>query len=424
MNEVKKTGLSRNARAGMSVLGGCITLMCTGGGIYGASSMTVVPAAERFGVDVATTGLYSSFWTIGLIIAAIIGSRVLTRFNLHGSAIIGGTLGALGLALMGFSPSLWMYYLGALLTGFPIALAGPALLQTAISRWFYKGRATVIGAIGLTEALGTTFVSFLTAKMLASSAGFTGALLIAAAVVFVGNLLVGLVFFKGVPEDYGYVPIGAEGNVYDKADASSNEVPGLTRAEAFKKPYFWCFLAAMAVLNVGYAIFYPQISSYSQFIGFSAVQAATLVSTWSWGKSLMKIFYGALGDKYGLRLALCLFAGIGTALAIAYIFANTYTFILICAFGIGILGAVTGCGTLTVSRMVGPKEFFKMALLPHAANSIGYFFGPIIFRAIYNGTLESYRTAYTFAAVTLVIYCFMLFYSLNKKHMFETKNTL
>ena len=41
--QIKKSKLSRQTRAIMALIGGALVLMCTGGGIYGASNMTVVP---------------------------------------------------------------------------------------------------------------------------------------------------------------------------------------------------------------------------------------------------------------------------------------------------------------------------------------------------------------------------------------------
>lgn len=426
MQEIQKKGLSRNVRALLVVIGGCITLMFTGGSIYGASSMTVAPAAERFGVDIATTGMYSSFWAFGLLIGAIIGGRVLTRFNLGGSAILGGIIGACGLALMGYAPVLPLYYFGAFLTGFPIAIAGPSLLQTALSSWFYKGRATVIGIVGMTEAIGTTTVSFFTAKMLAGAAGQKGALLVSAVLLFVGNLITGLFCFKGTPEDFGYTAVGQEGVTFEDQEGDATKTYGLTRAEAFKKSYFWAFLIASLILNMAYGILYPQISPYTQSIGFSTVQAATCVSAWSWGKSTSKIPYGLVADKFGLRTSLVGFTFLGflASVVFTYFAGNNLGLLIVCSYGIGILGGITGAGTLTVSRMVGPREFFKMALLPHAANCIGYLIAPFIFRAIYVGTVESYRTAFTVCLGILVVYMVILWWSLDKKNMLETEGTL
>lgn len=412
-----KTGMSRNARATLVVLGSMLILICTGGSIYGASSMSVAPMAERFGVDVATTGLYSTFWTIGLIVGSLVGGEILARFNLRGSCILGGILGALGLALMGMAPNLWIYYLGAFFTGFPIALTGPALLQTAISTWFYSARATVIGVVGMTEALGTTLISTNVARMINNGAGITKGLFVAAAVCLIGNLIAGLFFLKGTPENYGYVPVGLEKEPV--AESGPAEAKGLTRKEAMRLPWLWLILAGHFLLNLGYSMLYPQISPYTQFIGFSAAEAALFVSTWSWGKSLSKIVYGFFADKFSLRGSLCIFTIIGIIGAYLFSFAGTKGMLFFCCACFGIIGGITGAGTLTVSRLVGPKDFKKMALLPHAANSFGYMIGPLLFKAIYNGEKSGFTTAFLIGATVIIGYVICIWIGAKKSHLQE-----
>ena len=419
---LKKPGLSRNTMAVFSLIGGALVLICTGGGIYGVSVMTVSPAAERFGVTTAITGMYNTAWLVGLIISAFVGGKIIARINTNGSAILGGVLGFLGLLLMGFAPALPLYFFGAFLTGWPICLTGPALLQMTISKWFYKGRATMIGIVGMTEAIGTTIVANVTATLLEdANTGYTTSLIFAACFVLAGNLLAGLIFFRGVPEDYGYVPVGAE-NI--QGEGGSGEVPGLTQKEAYSKTYFWVFLIGMSVLNFAYGLVQPQISAYSQFLGYSAAQAAILVSVWSWGKSLIKIVYGVLGDKFGLRVGICGIALISVVTGILYIFNTGFAVLVVCAAGIGIIGGLTGSGTLGISRMVGAKDLTKMALLPHGFNGIGNLFTGIVFNAMYTGTMVGYQRAYILSVVMLIVYVVMMYVSLNKKNMFENEGTL
>ncbi|POP32543.1 MFS transporter [Lactonifactor longoviformis] len=419
---IKKTNLSRNTMAVFSLVGGALVLICTGGGIYGASVMTVAPAAERFGVTTAVTGMYNTAWLVGLILSAFLGGKIIAKINTNGSAILGGVLGFLGLLLMGFAPALPIYFFGAFLTGWPICLTGPALLQTTISKWYYKGRATMIGVVGMTEAIGTTIVANVTAKLLDNAGtGYTTALIFAACFVLVGNLLAGLIFFRGVPEDYGYVPVGAENM---RSESGALDVPGLTKKEAYSKSYFWMFLIGMSILNMGYGLVQPQLSAYSQFLGYSAAQAAILVSVWSWGKSLIKIVYGFLGDKFGLRVGICGIAIIPIITGILYIFNTGFPVLILCAAGMGIIGGLTGAGTLGISRMVGSKELTKMALLPHGFNGIGNFFTGFIFRAMFTGTMGGYQRAYTLSVVVLVVYFVLMYISLNKKNMFESEGTL
>ncbi len=417
---LKTPKFSRKTYAIFAVIGAALTLMCTGGGIYGVSNMMVVPMAEKFGVEVSKTQLYYSMFLIGVITGGFFGPPIVAKLNLGGSAILGGVLGAIGLVLMRFSNSLILFYIGAVFTGWPICFAGPALLQTAISKWFYTGRATIMGFVCLSEALGTTIISTTTAKILESTGSLSEALLGSAAFVLIGNLICGLFFLRNSPEDFGWEPIGAE----NMEKSESGEVPGLTREEAFKKPYFWIFLVSMSVLNMAYGCVQPQLSTYTQFVGYTAAQAAVVVSVWSWGKSISKVIYGALGDRFGLRVGFGVTVLFSIVTGIIYVYTTDYTMLIICAAGMGAIGGLTGSGTLGVSRMCGQRDFLKLALLPHGFNGCGNFFGPIVFAAVFTGGAAGYRIAGWVSVGLLALYLVGICISLNPKNMFESGNTL
>ena len=419
---VKKARFSRKTYAIMVIAGSVLTLMCTGGGIYGVSNMMVVPMAEKFGVEVSQTQLYYSMFLIGVVTGGFFGPPIVARLKLSGSAILGGILGAIGLVLMGFSESLLLFYIGAIFTGWPICFAGPALLQTAISKWFYTGRATIIGLVGLTEAVGTTIISNVTAALLETSAGLSAALIGSAAFVLVGNLIAGLFLFKGSPEDYGWEAIGSE--TLAKTTDNGTDVPGLTRAEAFKKPAFWAFLLGMSILNMAYGLVQPQLSTYTQFVGYSAAQSAIIVSVWSWGKSISKVIYGALCDRFGMNVGLCITTLFSIITGIIYIYARSFPLLILCAAGIGAIGGLTGAGTLGVSRMCGQRDFLKLALLPHGFNGCGNFFGPIIFSAVFTGGVTGYRIAGWLSVALLIVYLIDIAFAMRPQNMFESGNTL
>lgn len=424
---IKPSKLSRNTRAIMAIVGSCLTLMVTGGCIYGVSTMSVVPMAEKFGVEVSQTQLYYTFWAISLCVAGFFGAPILAKFNLNGSAIIGGVTGGLGLLLMAIGPNLYIYWAGAFLTGLPIVFAGPALLQTTISKWFYKGRALLIGVIGLCEAVGTTIISVVIAKSIENGSIVT-AMCTAAAIIFVGNLIVSFLI-KGCPEDYGWVPVGAEkfyAELEAKAAISNTvaEVPGLTRKQAFMKPEFWGFMATCIILNVGYGIVQPQAVTYTQFVGYTAAQAAIVGSCYSWGKGIWKVVYGLLADRFSIRWPFCGVMAVAVIMGVFYVDQTNLTMICINAFCFGCVGALSGGGTLGVSRMCGQKDLKRLALLPHGFNAFGNLFGPIIFSACYTGDATGYRIVAIMSVCILALYIVINVWALRPAALFENKRAL
>ena len=277
-----------------------------------------------------------------------------------------------------------------------------------------------MGIVGLSEAVGTTIIANVTAAM-TESGGLTSALIASACFVLFGNLIAGLFFFKGIPEDYGWVAIGQE-NAVQKGD-ETKEVGGLTRAQAFKLPYFWVFLIGMSVLNFAYGMVQPNLSAYTQFVGFSAAQAAIIVSVWSWGKSISKILYGILCDTLGVGIGLAIATCVSIVTGILYTNAHSFGMLIICAAGIGVIGGLTGAGTMGMSRLVGQRDLMKMALLPHAFNGIGNFFAPMLFAALFTGDAAGYRLCGWISVVVLAVYAVMMLWSLQNKHLVESGNS-
>ena len=422
---IKPSKLSRNTRAVMAVIGSILCLVSIAAGFYGAGNMAIAPMAQRFGVSVADVVLFYTYEVIGIVIASLLGAKLIAKINIHYTVVVGTVLGAAGLLLMGIGNSLPVVYLGAGLVGFGIIFSGPAILQTTISAWFYTGRATLIGIVGMTEAVGITGMSFLAAHLKTNSVtGYSESLIISSVIVLVFGLVAGLVFMRGVPADYGFVPVGADENTYNDTQNNDNEVPGISAKEAYRATYFWLFLIGMFVINIGYALLYPQIAPHTTFLGFTTIQAALLVSTASWAKGLIKIAYGIVGDRFGLRLALCGSVSISIICGILYVFTTNFAVLIFCVFGIGAIGGLTGSGTLVMSRMLGPKDLLKVATIPHAANGLGGIFGPILFKVFYDGTASSYATVGTLAVICLAIYFGTTMFSLKKENMFENKRAL
>lgn len=432
--KIKKSKLSRNARAWMAVVGSVLCLMSATGVFYGTGALVIAPMAEKLGVTVAQVGLYTSFWTVGIIVASFASVWIMSKLNLHYTAVLGAVLGGLGILTMGLAPALPVVYFGAFMVGCGTIWCGPAIVQIAISKWFYTGRATLLGVAGMSESVGTTVMSLaMAAAMTASSTGdYTSSMIVGAIIIMVCGVFSGLVLLRGTPEDYGFVPVGAEKLEGNEAAGGEKEkpgevkeVPGIPAKKAVRSYPFWTFMIAAVALNMGYYLMFSQNAAYNlNMLGLTAIQVAALVSTASWAKGLSKIFYGILGDRYGMRIALSITVLITIFGAVLMFFELGYWALVMSAIGLGVANALSGAGTLTLSRMFGPKDFMKLATLPHAANGIGVMIAPIMFAALYNGEMSGYRTIFALMVALEIVYLVLIQFALKKKNMFENKRAL
>jgi|GEM_PF-1311894 len=414
----KKTRLSQRGKAFLAFFCGILCLVSYAAAYYGALNVSQASIAEYFGVATSQVTLYYTFQCLSAVCCGLLGAWLLKKFNLHGGACIGGIVGFCGSMICAFANGIWMIYLGACCFGFCVNMCGPAMLQTITSTWFYKGRATLLGIGGMTEALGTTSLSLLTAWFISNQGvgGYRYGLIIGGCCMLATGILC-YFLIGGTPADFGFSPLGAEGTA--AATKEDGEASGIDAKTAKRMPCFWILMSSALVFNIGYACFQPQLSGRIQSLGYTAVQAAVAVSIWSWSKGTSKILYGYVADRWGLQISLMSFSAFATVLVVIYALTTSLPVIYACAIGIGIIGGITGAFTLAVSRMVGPKGFLGLATIPHAFGSLGAATGPIFYRTFFTADTAGYRLGTLVGAVFLVGFLVLIYIALQPKNMFE-----
>lgn len=420
--------INRNKRGMMVVIGSFLLLMGCGFGFYGAATMGISAMAERLGATTAQVTVFYTWELGGIVISGFLCTKLIAKLNLHYTALLGCLSGGIGLILMAIAQSLTLVYIGGFLCGLLIVMGGPAMLQTAISKWYFTGRATLIGFVGLAEAVGTTTMAFIFARLSGSSAnGPQIALFIGAAFIIVVGGLASLLLIRGCPEDYGWKPIGADKLVNkeksNEGKSDEEDVMGVPYEKVIKSPLLWMFVIGCALSQCGYHFVQPYLASYStSILGFTSLQAAAIVAAWSWGKSGSKIFFGLAADKFGIQKPLIVMEGLGLLAIVAFIFSTNYFVLLVAAVCLGFIGATGGSGTLTLSRMFGQRSLLKITMLPHSFNGIGGMIAPLLTVLLYDGTREGFYRSFVVGAVFIAAVVTLWFISTQRKNMFEEKN--
>jgi MFS family permease len=146
-----------------------------------------VVLAHHFGVGSFGYGLISVFWDGGGVVGAILGVRLVRRFEQ--AAVVGGSGAiAMGFAIVGLTPIFWPVLLGMMVAGVFDSLgtvAAQNMLQRRTpdrlrSRVSAALDAVVLGAMGMSFALGAPLVTWL---------GAQGVYLAAAALTVVATLM-------------------------------------------------------------------------------------------------------------------------------------------------------------------------------------------------------------------------------------------
>lgn len=403
----------------MAFIGAFLIQVAMMGASTGAFVMSIAPAAEAIGRTPADVGLWFTFITgFGAFTAIFLVARFISKFGIRGTILIGCVVASLGMVLVTFAKGLPLMYVGASMFGFGMHTTGTPMAQLVVAKWFFTGRGTLNGIIGLGEPVGTTILSAVAVAFAGSASGYKELLWVSAAIILACGLIAGLFLVKGVPEDFDLLPLGAKSK--EEMGGDGDDVPGMSVSEIYRSPSFWLILIGIVVLTLGYYLTNPQLATYAGTVGFTTATAAVFVSTASWTKALIKVIYGAVGDKVGFRIpfAACTILTMLGVLVLSR--GSSYGALIVGAIGIGIAGGLCGGGTLILSKMFGAKDLTKISPVSHGFNGIGGIIGPILFRFIF-GRTNSYPGTFVFAIIFFAIYLVIIVTQLRPSNMYEKK---
>ncbi len=281
-------------------------LMAVLGAVY-SWSLFAQPLADAFGWSARTiTGAFSTaIFFLG--VGAIAGGRLQDRHGPRPVALAGAALWALGNLAAGLGTARfgapWLYLTYGVLGGLGLGL-GYVTPVAAVAKWFGVRRGLGTGLVVMGFGLGA-FLYNLAMRALGPMVGAE-----AIGVRFTGS---GLVF--------GLVGLAAASLLRDPpATASSGAAGGQAVTEgwppsrALRTPQFWA-LWAMLFLNVAAGILFisSAVPLLRELTGISSEQAAAVYGAIAVANGLGRLFWGALSDRLGRRLAFGLIYGVQAA---------------------------------------------------------------------------------------------------------------
>ncbi|MDR1508170.1 MAG: MFS transporter [Synergistaceae bacterium] len=413
--------IDRRTRAAMMVIGSGLSIFSGIGAFTGTFSMYVLPLSVKLNVSTATIGLIYSFVSGAAVVLSAFLGQIIAKIGISYSVCLGALGGGLGFIIVGFAKNIYLVYLCGVLLGFATIFTGFAMAQTVISKWFATGRATLFGVIGLAEALGTTVFAFIAAYFFGRSAtGFETSAVVTGVIVFILCAVSGLVFMHGLPEDYGFKPIGAEDRLNDAGYADKSDIPGISSKEALKTARLWILMFATFILVLAAYLYTPQQAAYLGKKGLDNVQVALFLSSFMWAKVLNKLLFGIVSDKCGMRLAIgyniiAFIAGYGLLLT-----SSSFIGLLAGTIGVGMGSGMSGnYGTLVIAKMFGAKDMIKLAPMPHSAAAAGGMVGPLALSAVFSISNGSFPVMFITAILLLVVFLIMVMSITRPSMLFE-----
>lgn len=290
------------------VLVACCMMMLGGQGIINnCSGIFYAPAAEAYGVGRGDISFYRTVANLATCCALPLAGKYLPRCNVRVVCPIAMTIICISAACMPLCSEVWMWYvIGAiqgLLGAFIFLVPAPVIL----ANWFYKRSGFAVGFAMAFSGLGGVIFNPLISAAIAAWGWQTAYLVYAGSAAVVSlPFLIFVLRFK--PEDMGLKPYGwdeqaelqaKEGNSEPEAETAA-EATGVSLHDAVRAPVFWLVLILAGLIAFS-TTYYQHFSGFATSIGWDTVMAGTLVSACSLGNMVLKLIYGALSDKIGVR---------------------------------------------------------------------------------------------------------------------------
>ncbi len=281
-------------------------------------------------------------------VAPWVGS-LLDRYGARRLMVIGAVVSVAGFLLLGYARSFLEFTaIRVGLVSIGHALVCYFVVNVTVSRWFVKKRGRAVAIAHLGQGLSKTTISVVAAYLLTAIGWRRVWMLFGGLVVFL-ILIPAAVWMRRSPEDMGLHPDGAPGP--QEAEPGSN--PGRnrprqapaettwTRREAARTSTFWLITLVFSIVDLGIAGFNLHVQSYISDLGYTILQAGTVVMVMAGTQLGSGLLLGFISERMSVRKATALMfvvqaAGLVTAMQTAEL---TWLYLAFFLYGAGLGGA-------------------------------------------------------------------------------------
>lgn len=314
---------------------------------------------------------------------------------------------AAGFVLMGWSPSLLMFYVGYMLArGAAQGALGGAPQRAIAVHWFMHYRGRALGIASMSVPLGGAAAAFAGAFAQRHGWDWRDTFVAMGVLSVLAVLPPALVLLRRSPEALGLLPDGgpvATGNVRAgrRPRLTDDEYPW-TLPQALRTWALRLLMAAavIAISANGTVVFYHVTYLVSR--GVSQVQAVTAVSVLALSGALANVVWGYLAEFFSERwlAVVSQLMAAGGVLFMLYVDSAAGAIFLSAVLGL----LVRGEGSLTgliLSNYFGRFAFGRIAGLTASFQLVGLGLGPVIASAVYD-IFHSYTAIYGLVAASYV----------------------
>jgi MFS family permease len=331
--------------------------------------------------------------------------RLGPRKVIFSGVLIAGT----GMILISFSTNIGLFYLAFLLASIGIGAASHNVSWAImVARWFKRKRGRATGLAMMGGALGGPAVLLI--SFLQGSLGWRTSVFWLGLGIFVVGIPLSLVA-RSSPEDYGYQPDGDTVNK-SRSDPNGNKVVDengsgrnheYTVKEALRSRPFWGLVVILGAQQFAMSGLHVHQIAYFQGIGFTAIEAASILAIAFSVSAIGRLSVGILIDRYDWR-------GVLASIFVGHIIATliltnvtTYWHALVFAVTLGLFhGMAVPSRPFIAGSIFGTKTFGTIWGVVDGAIIIVGLAGPIFLGWTFD-TYGTYKPAFFVIMAVLTI---------------------
>ena len=354
----------------------------------------------------ATSAIFSTQMVLGVAFS-ILGGWAVDRYGPKVLFLILGTVTGLGLVLTSQTNALWqLFFTYSLFLAMGTTPIYVGVMSTA-SRWFVRKRGMALGIASSGAGLGplvfAPFATYLIARFDWRTAYLVSGIIAWLMVLPLSRLL------KREPSDIGALPDGAEKSSVAKIEDTGIQLAGLSIREAFRTRSFWMVFFIFLLFAASLFLILTHLVPYAMDIGFSAAEAATLLSVAGAATIVGRVLLGIASDRMGRKAATIICTLLHTAAMVWLLWARELWMLYLFALAFGF--AWGGIGPTTAAMIGDTFGLGKIGAILGALDAgfnIGAAIGPI-FGGIIFDVNQSYLIAFLSSAVSMAVATLLVF---------------
>ena len=350
-----------------------------------------------------TSGIFSIYMLLCCIFA-ILGGWALDKYGPKIIGILMGIFAGLSLLLTSQTTSLWQLFVTySLLLAIGTGATYTTVMSTT-SRWFQKKRGLALGIVGTGGGLGTTIMAPFTTYLISNLEWRMSFIVLGLICLF--SMITLSLLLKKDPREIGALPDGIKveaGNINTEVRQNNTQLTSFSLLQAIKTRNFWLLGIIWLLYSLCLHLILTHFVPHTTDIGFSAMQAAVLLSLTSGICIPSRLLMGWASDRMSRKTTTIISSLLVAAAMLSLVWSQDlwalYLFAVLFGFG---WGGIDPPIVALIGDVFGMRNIGIIMGALGIGWAIGAAVGPLIGGVIFDFS-DSYSMAFMAGAIAMLI---------------------